>query len=184
MDTAFDDELLYTSETQESLTNTNDSDSFNMNRKSLQAISKKLRKEGYIQGKTDQESLEMQLGFDSGFHRGFILGKISGEVYFVNRIQQQLLQSIYLHDINDNNSSSQEFPNQTMSNLHELLFKIVPESYGIEKSDIEQLLAETNNINKWNESNKLNGKLEGNHDFCIPQSSIGQLTDFIHEMDT
>ena len=182
MDAASDDELLYASETQESLTYTNDSDSFNMNRKSLQAISKKLRKEGYIQGKSDQESLEMQLGFNHGFHHGFTLGKVSGEVYFNNRVQQQLLQSIGLNDTNDKNSSSQETGNS--SNLNELLLKIIPESYGSEKSDVQKLLTEINNINKWNESFKSNGILDVSHDVCIKQSSIDQLTDLISDMDT
>ena len=41
----------------------------------------KMAKEGYVEGKAEQEKVEMQLGFDEGFHRGQVLGRLCGRVY-------------------------------------------------------------------------------------------------------
>lgn len=185
MDTSYEsDEDFYTTETQESLAFSSVSNITNMNTKTLEKISNKLQKEGYIKGKADEESREMQIGFNSGFHHGLAIGQICGEVYFAKRIHKQLLKSNDVNDINE----IQNFAIRNSTDLNELLFKSIPESYGSEKSVIQQLVTEICNINNLNEtyeSNNVNSNSssKATKTVSIKQSSIQQLTDIMHEMD-
>lgn len=54
---------------------------------SQRAVVSKLAKEGYIEGKSGQEKVEMQEGFDEGFERGQKLGRLCGRMYGELRAQ-------------------------------------------------------------------------------------------------
>ena len=61
---------------------TNDVDNeISMEERTIIKNNKKLYNEGYITGKTSEESKEMQAGFDIGFKLGMLLGKLCGKLY-------------------------------------------------------------------------------------------------------
>ena len=47
---------------------------------------RKIAKDGYIQGKSEQEGVLMQVGFDIGFEKGMLLGRICGRLYGLVRL--------------------------------------------------------------------------------------------------
>lgn len=49
---------------------------------------KKIYNEGYIQGKTETESKEMQTGFDIGFKNGMLFGKLCGKLYSTYKLNE------------------------------------------------------------------------------------------------
>ena len=68
---------------------TNDEDNeISMEERTIIKNNKKLYNEGYIQGKTETESKEMQSGFDIGFKIGMLLGKLCGKLYSTYKLNQ------------------------------------------------------------------------------------------------
>ena len=49
-------------------------------------VSSKLFNDGYRIGKGKEEELQMQIGFDQGFERGMILGRVCGKLYAACRL--------------------------------------------------------------------------------------------------
>ena len=49
-------------------------------------VSSKLFNDGYRIGKGKEEELQMQIGFDEGFERGMMLGRVCGKLYAACRL--------------------------------------------------------------------------------------------------
>lgn len=76
-------------------------------------VSSKLFNDGYRIGKGKEEELQMQIGFDEGFERGMMLGRVCGKLYAACRLS--LLKE---------NITGVEF-NRSIDDLEALLFERV-----------------------------------------------------------
>ena len=109
-----------------------------VDKNSLKIISNKLRKEGYIKGKTEEESHQMQTGFNHGFHKGFCIGKIAGTMYYSQRSQ-----------IHHESSDCVQENEQEQRNF---LFEDIPQSYGVDDSILIQMQTYAIDLNTKNNS--------------------------------
>ena len=76
-------------------------------------VSSKLFNDGYRIGKGKEEELQMQIGFDQGFERGMILGRVCGKLYAACRLA-----------LSEENITGVEF-NRSIDDLEALLFERV-----------------------------------------------------------
>ena len=91
------------------------------------SMMKKLAKEGYIEGKREQEGKEMQRGFDEGFERGQKLGRLCGRVYGDIRAaySKALLRAVNNDEIYDGSKSCDDRIEElkaTLISLEKLFF--------------------------------------------------------------
>ena len=76
-------------------------------------VSSKLFNDGYRIGKGKEEELQMQIGFDEGFERGMMLGRVCGKLYAACRLS-----------LLNENITGVEF-NRSIDDLEALLFERV-----------------------------------------------------------
>ena len=93
---------------------------------SRRAMISKLAKEGYIEGKSEQEKVEMQEGFDEGFERGQKLGRLCGRIYGEIRAKHS---EVLLSSINEGDSAKDKLDtiNDVLQNLEKLFFYDFPQ---------------------------------------------------------
>lgn len=89
-----------------------------MGQKTTEKISRKMRQEGYIVGKSETEQKLVQERFDNGFEQGLSLGAICGKIYTHFRILEQQGLPVESADV------------LNQINVQTLLFETLPESYG------------------------------------------------------
>jgi hypothetical protein len=82
-------------------------------------VSSKLYNDGYRIGKSKEEEVQMQLGFDDGFQRGIVTGRACGELYAACRILSSKLINSGV-DINGQN--------KTIEDIEKLLFEGVADN--------------------------------------------------------
>jgi len=98
-----------------------------MSKKTMEKASRKMRQEGYVNGKSEAEQQLVQQGFDTGFEQGMSLGAICGHIYARYRIleQEQEQQSL----ITKPSASSSDLLILNRIDVQKLLFETLPESY-------------------------------------------------------
>lgn len=89
-----------------------------MGKKTVEKASRKMRQEGYINGKAEAEQQQVQRGFDTGFEQGMTLGAICGQLYARFRILVERGPPFESSDI------------LCRIDVQKLLFETFPESYG------------------------------------------------------
>jgi hypothetical protein len=99
-----------------------------MSKKTMEKASRKMRQEGYVNGKSEAEQQLVQQGFDTGFEQGMSLGAICGHIYARYRIleqeQEQEQQSLITKP-----STPSDILILNQIDVQKLLFETLPESY-------------------------------------------------------
>ena len=90
-------------------------------------VASKLYNDGYRIGKAKEEEIQMQIGFDEGFERGILSGRICGKLYASCRE--------YL----SNHVRTAAEASLTMTNLEAILFESIAESGSITDESVMRI---------------------------------------------
>jgi hypothetical protein len=93
-------------------------------------ISSKLFNDGYRIGKSKEEEVQMQLGFDAGFQRGIVTGRACGELYAACRI---------LSSKSINSGVDIDGQNKTIGDIEKLLFEGVADNEFVDDNTMVSL---------------------------------------------
>ena len=99
--------------------------------RSTRAMAVKMAKEGFAEGKSEQEKVEMQEGFDEGFLRGQKLGRVCGNAYRKCRTKMAEMSK----DDGKSRIADIENCNQVLDRIETLFFLKFPEMTKVRTMD-------------------------------------------------